>query len=84
MLLEIGDEEINKQDRHCTYNVTLRRSRVTIVAVEKQWILHILSVLSAVLVIQHAERVRRIILSSVAFLGLPHFSTLCHKLLDFR
>jgi hypothetical protein len=25
-----------KQDRQCTYNVTLRRVRVTIVAVEKQ------------------------------------------------
>ena len=27
---------VNKQDRQCTYNVTLRRVRVTIVAVEKQ------------------------------------------------
>jgi hypothetical protein len=36
VLLEIGDEEINKQDRCCTYNVTLRRSHVTIAAVEKQ------------------------------------------------
>jgi hypothetical protein len=26
----------SKQDRQCTYNVTLRRVRVTIVAVEKQ------------------------------------------------
>jgi len=25
-----------KQDRQCTYNVTMRRVRVTIVAVEKQ------------------------------------------------
>jgi hypothetical protein len=32
------------QDRQYTYNVTLRRSRSTIVAVEKQWILQNLSV----------------------------------------
>ena len=32
------------QDRQCTYNVTLRRFRATIVAVEKQYVLHILSV----------------------------------------
>jgi hypothetical protein len=25
-----------KQDRHCTYNLTMRRVRVTVVAVEKQ------------------------------------------------
>jgi hypothetical protein len=33
-----------KQHRQCTYNVTLRRVRVTIVAVEKQWVLHNLRV----------------------------------------
>ena len=32
------------QGRQCTYNETLRRVRVTIVAVEKQQMLHILSV----------------------------------------
>jgi hypothetical protein len=37
------DDEKKKQDRQCTYNVTLRRVRVTIV-VEKQEVLHILSV----------------------------------------
>jgi len=30
---------------YCTYNVTMRRVRATIVAVEKQLILHIVSVL---------------------------------------
>jgi hypothetical protein len=30
--------------RQCTYNVTLRRVRAAIVAVEKQWVLHNLSV----------------------------------------
>jgi hypothetical protein len=33
-----------QQDRQCTYNVTMRRVRATIVAVEKQWVLHNLSV----------------------------------------
>ena len=33
-----------QQDKQCTYNVTLRRVRVTIAAVEKKQVLHILSV----------------------------------------
>jgi len=33
-----------KQDKQCTYNVPSRRVRATIVAVERQWILHSLSV----------------------------------------
>jgi hypothetical protein len=34
---------------------------------------------SVALVIQHAMRMRRTVLSSVAFLALPYFSTLSHK-----
>jgi hypothetical protein len=33
---------------------------------------------------QHAKRMRRIILSSVAYLAIPYFYTLPHKRHDFR
>jgi hypothetical protein len=36
------------------------------------------------LVIQHAKRMRRVILTSVASPALQHFSTLSHKRHDFR
>jgi hypothetical protein len=39
---------------------------------------------SVALVIQHAKRMRRIILPSVASLALPYFFTLSHKRHDFR
>jgi hypothetical protein len=57
----------------------MRRVRVAVVAVEKQLALHILSVCVCTLVIQHILRIRRIILSSVACLAVPYFSTLFHK-----
>jgi hypothetical protein len=56
--------------------------RENIFGVEKQQVLHILSV-SLALVIRHAKRMRRI-MSPVACLALPHFFTLSHKLHDFR
>ena len=40
----ISPDKKNKQDRQITYNVTMRRVRVSIVAVEMQSLLHILSV----------------------------------------
>jgi len=52
------------------YNVTLRRVPVTIVVVEKQWVLHILSV---ALGIQLAMRMRHI-----AICGLSASTTFSH------
>jgi hypothetical protein len=71
-----------KQDRQLTYNVTLPRVRVTIVAVEMQYVLHILSVcVCVVLFIQYEKRMHRItrILASVSCLVVPEFSALPHK-----
>jgi hypothetical protein len=60
-----------RQDRQCTYNVTLGRVRLTTVAVEKQEVFHILYVCS--LSYPACVRVRRIILSSVTCLAVPYF-----------
>ena len=55
--------EKRKQERQCTYNVTLSRARVHTVAVEKQCVLHNLSVCVFVaLVNQHAMRMRHVVI----------------------
>ena len=58
---------------------------MTIVVVEKQKVMRIMSVfVVAALVIQHAKRMRRIILSFDSCLPLSYFSTLSYKRHDFR
>jgi hypothetical protein len=39
---------------------------------------------SITLVIQRAKRVRRVIMSPVACMAVPYFTTLSHKRYDFR
>jgi len=67
------------------YNGKLRRVRVSTFAVaEKAINIKYYKRVSVALVIQHAKRMRRIILSSVACLALQHFSALSHKRHDDR
>ena len=66
------------QDRLCTYNVTLRRVRVTIAAVEKTISITYSECVFVNLVTQHAKRMRRII-QSVAYRVPQYFFTLFHK-----
>jgi len=64
---------ITQQERQCTHNVTEVRVSLTGVAVKIQYVLHILSVCTLALVIQHAQRMRRVMLSSVACLATPYY-----------
>jgi len=74
------------------YSASLRSVRVTILAVEKQQVLHILCVcvcpcvrlVSVALDIQYVQRMRRVTFSSLTFPAVLHFSTLSHNSYDFR
>ena len=63
---------------YCTYNVTIRRVRATIIAVEKQCGTYSECVFVA-LVIQHAISIRHIILSFMVRLAVQYSFTLPHK-----
>ena len=65
-----------RQAMQCTYNVTLRRLRATVVVVKKRCVTYS-KCMSVALVIQHAKRKRRIISPSVAGPAIRHFSTVC-------
>ena len=75
-----------KEDRQCTYkcnvearsrNHSCRGKAISITYSECVFV-------SVALVTQHAKRMRRIILSSVACLAVPYFPTLSHKQQVFR
>jgi hypothetical protein len=73
-----------KQERQCMCNITMRHVCVTIVAMEKQQVLHIQGVcVSVAVVIQHAKCICCITLSSVPCPALPYFST-SHTQHDFQ
>ena len=72
-----------EKDRQCTYNNTEGRSRNNCCRGKAISITYSECV-SVALVIQHAMRMRRIILSSVASLALSYFYTLSHRWHDFR
>ena len=70
------------QDRQCTYEVTLRRVRVTIVAVKKLYVLHILYFYSLSYLAGNAHASYYIVMCVLSASSLV--STLLHKRHDFR
>jgi hypothetical protein len=68
----------------CSPRQAMWSVHVTTVAVVKQISITYSECVSVALVIQHAKRMRRIILSSVFCLALQYFPTLSHKRHDFR
>ena len=81
LILDGQNNELVKT-RQCTYNVTLRSVRATIVAVEKQWGLHILSVCCSLRYPACDAHVPYCQLWPVPL--FQYFSTLSHKRHDFR
>jgi hypothetical protein len=61
-----------KQESQCTYSLTMRRVRATIVAVKKQWVSQPEGVFVA-LVIRHAMGMRHIVMC-----GLPRSTIFYH------
>jgi hypothetical protein len=68
-----------KQDMQCTYKSNTEARSRNHCCCRKAISVTYSECLSVTLVIQHAKRMRSIILSSVAFQALPYFSTLSHN-----
>ena len=92
---ECGDK--TKQDRQCTYNVTLRRvceqklpwksntyCIFVCVNLRARRRVHARPCVRVALIIQHSIHMRHIVTSFVAPLAPPNFSTLSHKRRDYR
>ena len=76
-------ENSNKTDNVRVTLIT-RRAQVTTVAAEKQLSITYSECAFVALVIQHAKRMRRVTVSSMASTTLHHLSTLSHKQHDIR
>jgi hypothetical protein len=72
-----------KQDWHCTCGLNIKAPSHNHYCDVKTISNYTFVCMSVALVIQHATRVRRIMLSSLACLVRPYFSTLSHKRYDF-
>jgi hypothetical protein len=73
-----------KQGRKCTYKRNIEALSLNHCCRGKAISITYSECVSVALVIQHAKRMSRIILSYVTCLSLPHFSTLSHKRHEFR
>jgi hypothetical protein len=71
-------EQINfKQCRQCSYNITLRRVRESLLPLRSNKY-YLLVCVRVALLIHHATRTRHIVTSFVSPLSPPHFSKLSH------
>jgi len=73
---------IREQDSQCTYNVTLWRVRLSTAVVEKQVSMAYSECVSAALGIQHAMRMRHIVICSLSYSTILCY--IFHKRYDFR
>jgi hypothetical protein len=76
--------DMMKQDRQCTYKRNIEARSRNHFCRGKAMSITNYECVSVALVIQHAKLMHRIILSSVACVGLTEFSTLSHKSYDYR
>jgi hypothetical protein len=70
---EISPDSVFEQDRQCAYKVAFGRVRVTHSCCGKAVGITYTQCVSVALGMEHATRMYRVMLSSVACLGLPYF-----------